>query len=60
MSSQLAQTGDDIAVNRPPTYAYDLMLLGVITAGLGLFGMPPVSPETTHPFDLPPTLFSIC
>ena len=42
VSSQLAQTGDDITVNRPPTYAYDLMLLGVITAGLGLFGMPPV------------------
>ena len=46
VSSQLAQTGDDIAVNRPPTYAYDLMLLGVITAGLGLFGMPPVRQHT--------------
>ena len=42
VSAQLAQTGDDIVVNRPTTYAYDLMLLGVTTAGLGLIGLPMV------------------
>ena len=42
VSSQLTQTGDDIIVNRPPTYAYDLFLLGVTTAGLGLAGLPMV------------------
>jgi hypothetical protein len=43
VSSQLAQTGDDVKVRRPAAYAYDLMLLALLTASLGLMGMPPVN-----------------
>ena len=43
VSSQLAQTGDDLIVTKPSTYAYDLMLLGILTACLGLMGFPPVN-----------------
>ena len=43
VSSQLAQTGDDLIVTKPSTYAYDLMLLGILTACLGLLGFPPVN-----------------
>lgn len=43
VSSQLAQTGTDIRVARPPAYAWDLFLLGLLTIACGLVGLPPVN-----------------
>jgi len=43
VSSQLAQTGDDVKVERPSAYAWDLLLLGVLTVLAGLLGLPPIN-----------------
>ena len=42
VSSQLAQVGE-LVLARPPAYAYDLLLLSVMTFAAGLFGVPPVN-----------------
>jgi hypothetical protein len=43
VSAQLAQTGEDIKVSRPPAYAWDLLLLGLVTIACGVAGLPPVN-----------------
>jgi len=43
VSSQLAQTGDDIRVARSDAYAWDLLILGGLTVMCGLLGLPPVN-----------------
>jgi hypothetical protein len=43
VSSQLAQTGDDVTVERPPAYAWDLLLLGIMAVIAGMLGMPPIN-----------------
>jgi len=43
VSSQLAQTGDDVRVERPDAYAWDLLLLGLLTVLAGLLGLPPIN-----------------
>jgi len=43
VSSQLAQTGADVTVERPPAYAWDLFLLGIMSCIAGCLGMPPIN-----------------
>ena len=42
VSSQLAQ-GPDFGTVKPPSYGYDIMLLGLMTVTCGLLGLPPVN-----------------